>query len=331
MGLPDDSIIRDYLDEAREAVDPLILDALADQGNLKEPAQHIIRAGGKRLRPALTIAAARLGTEPPGTKHVAAAIEALHAMTLVHDDIMDNDRTRRGEPTVHEVWNDDTAILAGDVLYGQSFRLANDAMERAEKNDTAVCRLLSEALGKICQGQQQDLHFEQRQHVQHSDYVDMIAYKTAMLFQTAVKAGGLFGDLNPEAVSKLDSYGRSLGLAFQVRDDVLDLIGGEDMIGKPVGSDLRQGKWTLPVIEAYQNGTDDLIERMESVFNNPEATDAQLQDATDAMDADGVFERTDELVDQYVRDGGRALEDLPDNEARQFLSELLDFASERSY
>ncbi|HEX2022529.1 MAG TPA: polyprenyl synthetase family protein, partial [Candidatus Thermoplasmatota archaeon] len=248
--------------------------------------------------------------------------------SLVHDDIMDADDTRRGRPTVHTKWDDATAILAGDVLFARAFEtLAAIPDQRAHRE---VSVLLSTAVRRLCEGQALDVAFETRDDVGVAEYVEMIRGKTAVLFEAACRAGALCAGA-PGAAEALGRFGEAFGLAFQVADDLLDVTADSATMGKPWGSDVRSGKQTVLVLEALATADDEQRVALTTALGNPDATDEEVQAAVDAMRACGAIGRAEALRDRLAKDAAAALASLPATPARRHLEELNEWARVRGF
>ena len=209
---------------------------------LYEPMAYVLNAGGKRLRPILLLLSSQAaGGSVEAGFNAALAVEFLHTFTLVHDDIMDRDDLRRGLPTVHKKWDESTAILAGDGLVTLAFKtlLADGHPELLH-----VMKRFAEGLLILCEGQAMDKAFEVQSDVKMDDYFDMIRRKTATLLEMACEAGAVLGDGKPETVNALAGFGHALGMAFQIQDDLLDILSDEAVSGKPTGSDITAKKKT---------------------------------------------------------------------------------------
>jgi geranylgeranyl diphosphate synthase type II len=217
---------------------------------LYEPITYILSVGGKRMRPALLLMACDLFD---GDVHAAIspalAIEVFHNFTLVHDDIMDNAPLRRGKVTVHEKWNPNVAILSGDVMLVEAYKLMMQV-------DTSILRQVLEVFSNtavgVCEGQQFDMNFEQQDQVQIDDYLNMIRLKTAVLLGGALKIGALIGGASLSDADLLCTFGEQLGIAFQLQDDILDVYGDPDKFGKQVGGDIISNKKTYLLIKALE-------------------------------------------------------------------------------
>jgi geranylgeranyl diphosphate synthase type II len=215
---------------------------------LAEGCRYVLAGGGKRVRPVLLL----LSCEAVGGRHAAAlpaaaAVEALHNFTLVHDDIMDRAATRRGRPTVHTRWDTNTALLVGDVLLGLAYR----ALPGREATDRLV-RVFTRGLLEVCEGQALDMEYERRARVSTREYFLMIEKKTAWLLATAAELGGILGGGTPRRLAALRTFGMHLGRAFQVQDDLLDVLGEEETFGKAIGGDILEGKRTYLLLRALE-------------------------------------------------------------------------------
>lgn len=217
---------------------------------LYTPIAYVLSMGGKRIRPALTLMACNLYQEDvlPAV-NTALGIEVFHNFTLLHDDIMDKADVRRGKPTVHKKWNDNTAILSGDVMQIAAYQLIAQTPIQVLK---PVLDLFSQTAAEICEGQQYDVDFENRSDVQAAEYLEMIRLKTAVLLGCALKSGALVGGAGEEDAQNLYDFGIHIGLAFQLKDDLLDVYGDEATFGKKIGGDILCNKKTYLLIHALE-------------------------------------------------------------------------------
>ena len=302
---------------------------------LYEASLHIIKAGGKRLRPLLVLATARMlgGVEAEARAlPLAAAVETLHNFTLIHDDIMDQDEVRRGVPTVHRVWGVPMAILAGDLLFAYAYRLAGEAADSGMDPATALraLREMTEAIVKISEGQAFDMMMEKKWDVSVSDYLKMIYLKTGSLIELCARLGALSAGASNEVVSLMGEYGRLIGVAFQIRDDFLGIVGDPKVTGKPVYNDLRRAKKTLPLIYAYSKLGEEERSRLRSLIGE-KASDEELSKAAKMIENAGGISYALSLAREYSE---RALEIIKslraiDLEARSALEELAVYVVER--
>ncbi len=286
-------------------------------------ARHLIKAGGKRLRPVLTIISAEaIERDYNKILPAAVAIETIHNFTLIHDDIMDEDELRRGVKTVHTLYGVPTAILAGDTLFAEAFKIMSEC--DVEK-DCLVrgLRKLAEVCIEICEGQQMDMEFEERTFVSEDEYLEMIKKKTAVLIALSSSIPAtLFNESKYE--EKLWNYGLYSGMAFQIKDDVLDLT-GKDKIGKDWGSDLVEGKKTLVIIKALESGVE-----LES-FGKRKATKEEIERDIKKLEECGAIEYAEKMAVEFSEKAKRELGALKDNESRKLLEELADFFVKRDY
>lgn len=226
------------------------LDWQKEPVGLYQPIEYILSMGGKRLRPALTLMACDLFSDNLSPAlFPALGFEVFHNFTLLHDDIMDRAEIRRGRPTVHLKWNDNTAILSGDVMQISAYQLVSQAPERYLKR---VLDLFSKTAVEICEGQQYDVDFEEMPNVATEDYLEMIRLKTAVLLGCALKTGAIIGGASEADCDELYDFGINIGLAFQLKDDLLDVYGDEATFGKKIGGDILCNKKTYLLIHALQ-------------------------------------------------------------------------------
>ena len=219
--------------------------------NLQEASIYLTKAGGKMLRPSLSlITAEAVGGQKESALKAGSAIELIHTFSLIHDDIMDQDDMRRGMPSVHKVWGDDVAILAGDTLFSKAFEtIINSNQELASPAQiNHALSTVADACVKICEGQALDMGFEDRFDVTEDEYMEMIFKKTGALIAAATKVGAIMGGASDEVIDAMYEYGRLIGLAFQIQDDYLDIASDEETLGKPIGSDIGKGKMTIIAI-----------------------------------------------------------------------------------
>ncbi len=291
---------------------------------LAEAFLQLLSSGGKRLRPALALAGYGLFEPKPDDRTVAlaAAVETLHNATLVHDDLIDGALLRRGSTTLNAVWDKGATVLAGDYLFARAAGFA------AETGDVRVVQLFADTLRIICEGELRQ-HFSSRQWLQSKDsYYTRIFAKTASLFASATSSAAILGGATPEQEQALYEYGRHLGMAFQIVDDVLDYAGDESQLGKPVGGDLRQGIVTLPFFyyAQMQGDRSALAARLNAAVSQ---NGNDMREIIAEVQASGAIQRAlgeaQELADTAKAD----LTPLPRNEFWQALVELPDFVVAR--
>lgn len=286
---------------------------------------YIVAAGGKRLRPMITLAAAHaVGTANPATHSLAAAVEFIHTATLLHDDVVDESELRRGKPAAKSVWGNSASILVGDFLFARAFTLMVDT------GSLDILGILSNASSVIAEGEVRQLAAQGRLDLPTEDYLAIIEAKTAALFEAASRAGALSGGSQAHA-DALASYGKNLGLAFQIVDDVLDYGGTTSVIGKVVGDDFREGKITLPVIIARRRGKHEDHDFWARALDVSTQEESDLARAIHLIRQTGAAEATIAEAEAYAGLAKSALKTLPDTEWRTALGDLADFCVKRAH
>ncbi|MEM1710418.1 MAG: polyprenyl synthetase family protein [Sulfolobales archaeon] len=306
-----------------------------DEKRLYEASLHLLKAGGKRLRPLLTVLSARLfGLDEDIALYPAASIELLHNFTLIHDDIMDRDDFRRGVPTVHKVYGEAMAILAGDLLFSKSYEAM--LMLVGKVPDSLIVKALREltwAAVTVAEGQSLDMEFEERDDVKMEEYFTMIFKKTAALFKASAYIGSVLAGADDSDLVRICEFARSVGMAFQIRDDELGLVGDEKVLGKPVFSDLREGKKTLLVIYALNNVGNSERELILKNLGNARASDEDLRRVAKIIVDSGALEFSNRVAEDYLRKGLTALDEISakDLKAKKLLRDFAVFLTKRSY
>jgi geranylgeranyl diphosphate synthase type I len=301
---------------------------------LAKATRHLLEAGGKRLRPCLAlIACEAVGGKAEDAMETAAALELLHTFTLIHDDIMDKDEFRRNVKTVHTIWGEPVAIIAGDALFAKVFEAVAANAKRLKLPADRVVELfdtVSKASFEICQGQALDMLFEERRDIGEKEYLKMVSGKTGALIEASTKVGALLGRGKPEQVRALAEYGRLIGIAFQIHDDVLGLVGEEKKFGKPIGSDIREGKRTLVIVRALE-ATPDSRKTIASVLGKRKASKSEIKEAIEVLKETGAIDHAAKKARELVARAKSKLDVLLDSKAKRFLLELADFTVEREF
>ncbi|WP_304122052.1 short chain isoprenyl diphosphate synthase IdsA [Methanobrevibacter gottschalkii] len=319
-------VLGNYLTDITKTIEEEL--ATITPQNLADASVYLTRAGGKMLRPALTlITAEAVGGARESSLNAAAAIELIHTFSLIHDDIMDQDDTRRGMPSVHKVWGDDVAILAGDTLFSKAFEIIIGSKGTSSDQNNKALATVADACVKICEGQALDMSFEERFDVKQDEYMEMIFKKTGALIAAATKAGAIMGGASDEVIDAMYEYGRLIGLAFQIQDDYLDLVADEETLGKPIGSDIGKGKMTIIAIKGLESDDSGrLLEILKDTENSQSDIDEAIQILTDC----GAIEYARNLALESVDQAKEVLEILDDSASKQILVGIADFVLERS-
>lgn len=284
---------------------------------ISQPARHVISAGGKRLRAALVLLAARLNHyDPARAIAVASAVELIHAASLVHDDLIDQSPRRRGLETVHSKWFRDAALVGGDYLFALS------AVAIARSGDIRVLEYLGRASVKICEGEISLIRDVAPLEEALNAYHAKIAGKTAVLFEEGLKAAGVISRATEAQVQTLGRYGHNLGMAFQITDDILDYVGDPILLGKPVGGDLRRRQITLPLIYAANDGMPAPL-RMTIDRIDDGATADEIEALLTWVQSSSGIERSQQSCYRYCEEACRALREFPASDIRAALEDVV--------
>lgn len=313
--------IDDEIEESLSTISPV---------ELFDSSSHLFKSGGKKLRPSLTVLSCdAVGGDLEQSFKTAGAIELIHTFSLIHDDIMDQDDIRRGNPAVHTLWGEPMAILAGDTLFSKAFEtvLQTPIDEGSYKKLSDTLAVVADACIKICEGQAWDMGFEGNFEVTEDQYMDMIYKKTGALIAAATKCGAIIGGANDDVINVMEEYGKLIGLAFQIQDDYLDVISDEESLGKPVGSDIVEGKMTLMVVKTLSEASSDDCEKLISILkeNNPDHVD----EAINLFNKYGSIQYAHDVAQGNVNRAKELLEILDDSEAKRALMLIADFVLER--
>ena len=295
---------------------------------IPELANHLIGAGGKRLRPLLTVAAARLcGHEARDDRHIklATCVEFIHSATLLHDDVVDASALRRGKPSANTVWGDKASVLVGDFLFTRSFELM------VEVGSLDILGVLSRASSTIAEGEVLQLVTQRNMSTPEATYLEVIKGKTARLFAAAAEVGAMVAGRGGAERVALESYGMNLGIAFQLVDDALDYSGREAALGKAIGDDFREGKITLPVILAFLRGGKVEREFWKRTIEALDQRDGDLAQAQTLIERHAALADTLERARHYGAMARDALGLFPDSELKAALLEAVEFAIDRAH
>ncbi|MGI9481419.1 MAG: polyprenyl synthetase family protein [Hyphomicrobiales bacterium] len=294
---------------------------------IPELANHLINSGGKRLRPMVTVAACRLcGVEEDlSPVKLAAAIEFMHTATLLHDDVVDESDLRRGKPAARMIWGNQASVLVGDYLLGQAFKMM------VQTKSLECLRILSDAASVIAEGEVMQLAAQKDITTTEDAYMKIIDAKTAALFSAAAEVGAAVAERPREEQEALESFGRNLGIAFQLIDDALDYSGKQAELGKEVGDDFREGKVTLPVILSYRRGDEAQREFWTQKLEQGLQDESDLTQAISYLEEHGAIEATVERARHYGAIARDALAIFPESALKSSLTDAVDFCIERAH
>ena len=310
--------------------------ALREYLKIREPKKlydataHIPLAGGKRLRPVMALITCEMvGGDSEKAVPFATALETIHNFTLVHDDVMDDDDLRHGVDACHTIYGLSTAILAGDTLFAYAFEMITDCdIEDGIKAD--LVKNVAYVVRKIAEGQQMDINFEKEETVDTNEYLEMIRLKTSILFGAAVYGGAKIGGTSEKEARKLEEMATNVGLGFQIWDDYLDATASKEILGKPSGSDIRQGKRTLLVIETLNRADENDRKRLIDILDSKN-TDKEIKEAVNIMNRSGALEECHKQANEYLEDAKKTLSSYPQSEARELFEELLKYMVTRGH
>lgn len=307
----------------------LVEDELARQSDtafpaVSEVAAYLLGGGGKRLRPALLLlSASYAGRKDRGAIRLAAVVELLHSATLIHDDVIDSAGTRRGRPSANSRWGNHRSVLTGDWLYMQAFQMA------VEERNFHILDILIDLTQKMVEGELIQLEKIGRIDVTEEDALRLATYKTACLFSGCARLGAVLGRLADDEEQALAEYGKNAGLAFQLVDDLLDFTASAQQLGKPVLSDLKEGKVTLPLIYAMENGHREARELVARVLAEKEFDSVRPETIVSLVHDSGALDRARCLAQDYAQRAKACLNGHRDSEYARALATLPDFILER--
>ncbi|WP_298839323.1 polyprenyl synthetase family protein [uncultured Roseobacter sp.] len=316
----------EWLAADMDSVNTLIRTRMASEHapRIPEVTAHLVDAGGKRLRPMLTLAAAHLcGYKGPFHINLAATVEFIHTATLLHDDVVDESGQRRGRPTANLLWDNKSSVLVGDYLFSRSFQLM------VETGSLRVLDILSNASATIAEGEVLQLTASQDLATTEEIYLQVVRGKTAALFSAATEVGGVIADAPEAHVRALFSYGDALGIAFQIVDDLLDFQGDTGATGKNVGDDFRERKLTLPLIKAVAQADAEERAFWVRTIEKGRQEEGDLETALSLLHKHRALEDTAAEARMWANSARDALGPLPDHEIKTMLSDLADYVVER--
>lgn len=323
---PQDKLM-ELLSDDMVRVNQLIRQRMASEHapRIPEVTAHLVEAGGKRLRPLLTLAAAKLcGYDGDYHIHLAATVEFIHTATLLHDDVVDESGQRRGRPTANLLWDNKSSILVGDYLFSRSFQLM------VETGSIRVLDILANASATIAEGEVLQLTASNNLATDEEIYLQIVRGKTAALFAAATEVGGVIAGAPQDHVDALRDYGDALGICFQIVDDLLDYSGAAETMGKNVGDDFHEGKMTLPVIKAVAQADPEERAFWSRTLEKRKIEDGDLENALSLLDKYDTLTETRAEATRWAEQARGALARLPQSELRDTLGDLLNYVMSRA-
>lgn len=303
---------------------------------LRQATLHYPKSGGKGFRPAmLQLVCSALGGDEPKSIPVAAAIEAVHVSSLIHDDWMDHDEKRRGVPAVWKKWNPTVAILAGDVLYGLAFAMVGEIEELSYEMKYWFSKDLAEIYIKLCEGQMLDIGFETRpfEEITVEDITHMQYLKTGVLFEFACMTGAriAMGKMDDPLIDLIREYAKLSGTAFQIQDDIIGLVGDAEKVGKPIGSDIIEGKRTLIAVHAVTNADENQKEVLINTLGNENASTDEIERCLQTMKDIGSIDYAYALAVDMAKKAAELTSNLPENDSTNLLTIFAKHMIERKF
>lgn len=325
--------VKKELKTMSEELDPLIKSYIKDEypTNLIEACRQYPYAGGKRMRPSMVLAACgAVGGDKKKAGPLAVAIEYIHNFTLIHDDIMDGDEQRRGMVTSHVKYGEPTAILAGDALFAKAFEIIADLDVPAE-DIRKILKVVTVAVWDLARGQQMDINNENGDgNVSMDEYIETIRLKTSVLFAAGAAGGAIIGGADENTVKSVHEYAMSLGVAFQMYDDILGIIGDPKKTGKSAGNDIRKGKSTVIVCHALDNIKDkDTMAKFKSILGKEDASEEEIECVRKILKDSGSIDYAISLAEKYTEEAKSRLGVLKDGKDKDFMAAMAEFAMSR--
>ena len=294
---------------------------------IKKMSDHHLKSGGKRLRALLTLGAAKLSGYENGERDInlSACVELIHSATLLHDDVIDESALRRGVKTTNSIWGNQSSILVGDYLLSRCFEIMVD------DGDLEILKLLSSTSAKIAQGEILQLQHKGEADLLEEIYINIISLKTAALFSASTRTGACLANSNEKEKNALESYGRNLGLAFQIADDALDYYAKEKLFGKEIGKDFFEGKVTLPLIIVFQKGNDEERAFLSEIMKKEKRNEDDFSETLALIYKYKAIEASLKRAEYFVNVSYDSLGIFPDNEDKKILQNLTGFSLNRSF
>ena len=317
------ALVKDDLDRVEREIS---LESVASVDAVTTIGRYLQAGGGKRLRPILVLLASKLvGSITDGSIRMAAVVEMIHTATLVHDDVIDIAKTRRGRPSSNSIWGNHTCVLAGDWLYMQAFQMA------LRERNFHVLDLLIALTQMMVEGELLQLELIGKVNISEADYMELVDRKTASLFSACARMGAIMGGADDATEARLGEFAWNLGIAFQLVDDVLDFTSHEKVLGKPVGSDLREGKVTLPLIYALEQAPEEERRMVDTVLRDSNYDDAPFSKILSMIERRRGFDRVRERAQAFTDKARCIITEFPDSPYQRALTALTDLVTDRDH
>ncbi len=320
--------LKNLLDKKLNKVEEVIETKLkSDVTLIQKMSDHHLKSGGKRLRALLTLGSAKLAGYDLGKRDInfAACVELIHSATLLHDDVIDESSLRRGVKTTNSIWGNQSSILVGDYLLSRCFEIM------VEDGDLEILKLLSSTSAKIAQGEVLQLQHRGEADLLEDTYIEIINLKTASLFSAATKTGASIAGSNEKEKKALESYGKNLGLAFQIADDALDYYGKDKFFGKEIGKDFFEGKVTLPLIIVFQKGNEEERNFLSEILKKDKRNEDDFSEILALIYKYKAIEASMKRAEYFVNVSYNSLGIFPDSEDKKILQNLTSFSLNRSF
>ena len=320
--------LKNLLNKKLQRVEGVIDSKLkSDVSLIQKMSDHHLKSGGKRLRALLTLGSAKLTGYDLGSRDInlAACVELIHSATLLHDDVIDESVIRRGKKTTNFIWGNQSSILVGDYLLSRCFEIMVD------DGDLEILKLLSSTSAKIAQGEVLQLQHKGEADMLEDTYIDIINLKTASLFSASTKTGACLAGSNDKEKKALESYGKNLGLAFQIADDALDYYGKDKFFGKEIGKDFFEGKVTLPLIIVFQKGNEEEREFLKEILHKEKRNEDDFSETLALINKYKSIEASMKRAEYFVNVSYDSLGIFPNSEDKRILQNLTSFSLNRSF
>ncbi len=320
-----EEVVADYDGELKKVEEAIRSNFQSDVAMIPQISSYLIGGGGKRIRPLLILVSSGLCGYTGSERHIVLGVvaEYIHAATLLHDDVVDEANLRRGSESANIKFGNEAAVLVGDFLFAQAFRMMSD------DNDIRVIRAMSEATKKLAEGEILQLVNTCDTGIDEKRYFDTIYRKTGALMESCCRIGAIIGGVDKESEEAVASYGKNIGIAFQLMDDLLDYTADGRKWGKPIGADLMEGKMTLPLILALEKADDDEKILIETAINSEQGDSLDIESVVNILKKHGSIDATYNLARKYVNNAKANLNSFPQVKQRLALSAIADYVTER--